>query len=79
MTPAGLLDFEQTGLAKDAEMFGHVVLRHTEPFADFADFEGLIDEQADDPDPGVLAECPKRDDAVVPLQVLAGNGPAAAG
>ena len=36
---------------------------------------GSIDEQADDPDPGVLAECPKRDDAVVPLQYWQGTAP----
>ena len=48
-------------------MFRHVVLRHAEPPRNLADVERLVDQQADDADPGVLAERPERDDAVVPV------------
>ena len=52
---AALLDLEQTGFTQDAQMFRDVVLRDPEPLRNFADVERLVDQQADDADPGVLA------------------------
>ena len=45
-------------------MFGHVVLRDADQPRDFADVEWRVHQQADDPDPGVLAERFQRDDTV---------------
>src|ERR1700730_17097930 len=53
---AVLLDFEQTGFTKDTQMFRHVVRRDTEPLRNLADIERFVDQHANDPDPGVLAE-----------------------
>ena len=64
--PAVFLDLEQTSFPQDAEVFGHVVLRHAEPPGNLADVERVVEQQSDDADPGVLAERSERDDAVVP-------------
>ena len=64
---AAFLDFEQTGFTKDTEMFRHVVRRDTESLRNIADVQRFVDQQANDPDPGVLAEGPECHDAVVPV------------
>jgi hypothetical protein len=64
---AVFLDFEQTGFTKDTQMFRHVVRRNTESLRNLADVERFVDQQANDPDPGVLAESPECHDAVVPV------------
>jgi hypothetical protein len=48
-------------------MLGHVVLRYAEPLRNLADVKRLVEQQADNADPGVLAEGSERDDAVVSL------------
>ena len=68
MSAAVFLDLQQTRLAKDAEMLRDVVLGYTEPPANFVDVERCVDQKADDPDPGVLAERAKRNDAIVPFE-----------
>lgn len=60
------LDLEQTSFTQDAEVFGHVVLRHAESPRNLADIERVVEQQSDDADPGVLTERSERDDAVVP-------------
>ena len=64
MPAAGFLDLQQTGFAEDPQMFGHVVLRDADQPRDFADVERRVHQQADDPNPGVLAERFQCDDAV---------------
>ena len=64
MPAAGFLDLQQTGFAEDPQMFGHVVLRDADQPRDVADVEWGVHQQANDPNPGVLAQRFECDDAV---------------
>jgi len=63
---AVLFDLEQASFPQDAEVLGHVVLRHAEAPRNLADIERVVDQQSDDADPGVFTKRSERDDAVVP-------------
>jgi len=64
LRPAGFLHLQETGFTEDSQTFGNVVLRHANTPRDFADIEWRVHQQADDPNPGVLAQRFECDDAV---------------
>ena len=59
------LDFHQAGLAQDAQMLRHVLLRYLETIGDLPYVQRMIDQQADDPDARFLAERLERNDTIV--------------
>jgi hypothetical protein len=49
-------DIEQTCLAKNSKMFGHVVVRCSEPAGNFANAKRRFQQQTDNPYPSIFAK-----------------------
>src|SRR5262245_61060846 len=60
---ARLLHLQEPRLSPDPQMLGAVGRRGADALGDLADVERSGHQQADDLDPGVLAQCPERADA----------------
>jgi len=64
---AVFLDLEQARFTQDTQVLRDVVGRHLESSRNLTDVECFVDQQPNDPDPGVFREGSQCRDTVVPL------------